>query len=389
MKTDAVIGAIYGDEGKGRMVLDLATPESTVVRFNGSAQASHTGIWRGVRHAFSHFGSGTPKGAATVLSEHFVCNPMEFNGEYAELREKGYDPLIMVDPRCQVTTIYDAIINIMAERSRGDDRHGSVGVGFGETIERDEKGWGLTVSDLMYGGDQLRTKLKGIRDVWVPMRCAALGFDYKSPAIGGPFQKTLTSDDTIDAFVNECRLFIGRIAEATYGYDAEHIIFEGAQGLMLDMDYGVFPYVTRSYCGLRNIRELTDRELDVHYMSRAYTTRHGAGPLPHELPGKPYPAIEDKTNLWNESQEGLRFSYLNLDTLDYTINADIDKYGDDKMRYYGVLTCMDQVPDEAGIIINDKTLKVRKGELGELFSSLPFDDIDTRWSAETKELEYA
>jgi adenylosuccinate synthase len=130
----------------------------------------------------------------------------------------------------------------------------------------------------------------------------------------------------------------------------DRVIFEGAQGLLLDQDYGTFPHVTRSNTGLKNVRALVgDAPLDVKYVTRAYTTRHGAGPLPFELPEKPYPGIEDKTNITGGYQGSLRFSYLNLDDTSEAVKKD-KQYVLPGDKVEAVVTCMDQLPEHAWII---------------------------------------
>ena len=107
MKAYAVIGANYGDEGKGLITdyLCRQVENPLVIRFNGGAQAGHTvESPEGVRHIFSHFGSGTLAGAPTYLSKHFVVNPILFNREYDVLVEKGIVPKVYVHPDCLVTT---------------------------------------------------------------------------------------------------------------------------------------------------------------------------------------------------------------------------------------------------------------------------------------------
>src|ERR1035438_469283 len=136
MTAKVVIGAGLGDEGKGATVNALASSDSIIVRYNGGSQSGHTVIHDGIRHVFSHFGSGTLKGAATHLSRFFVCNPSAFLVEYNILSGHGIRPVVTVSPQCPVTTIYDVVLNRIIETHRGSERHGSVGVGFGETLER-------------------------------------------------------------------------------------------------------------------------------------------------------------------------------------------------------------------------------------------------------------
>src|SRR5258708_6994888 len=106
-RATVVIGANYGDEGKGKMVdylVSQITNEKVVVRFNGGAQAGHTVMLPdGKRHIFSHFGSGTLANAQTYLAKHFVCNPILFWKEYRQLSELSITPKVAVDPRCFVT----------------------------------------------------------------------------------------------------------------------------------------------------------------------------------------------------------------------------------------------------------------------------------------------
>ena len=379
MKTSVVIGAGYGDEGKGRTVCDLATPDSVVVRFNGGAQAGHTVVHAGRRHVFSHFGAGTFKGSSTVLAREFVCHPRLFLREWEEL---GTAPLVRVNPLCPVTTVYDVLINLMAERARGAGRHGSVGVGFGETVERHERGMGIRVAEIATLSDaEFAKRLRAIRDEWLPKRCAELGFDPADPDVGGMFAETLRSSQVIEVFIDECRAFLNCVDVADFAFDSEDLIFEGAQGLMLDMEIGCFPHVTRSHCGLRNVRALTDRPLEVHYITRAYTTRHGAGPLPEELGGAPYRGIRDGTNTYNESQEGLRFSYLNLDTLHAAIAADFADHGSPDMRVEGVMTCMDQLPERVHFIRDGQRHACAAKDLVDAFAELePIGKVRTTWA---------
>ncbi|HCB15329.1 MAG TPA: adenylosuccinate synthase, partial [Gammaproteobacteria bacterium] len=110
-----VIGAQFGDEGKGRWVDYYAAKNSDdgiVIRFNGGAQAGHTVVTPdGRRHVFSHIGSGAFAGAKTFLSRFFVCNPILFLKEREKLAALGIKPVTGIDPASPVTTPYDMMIN--------------------------------------------------------------------------------------------------------------------------------------------------------------------------------------------------------------------------------------------------------------------------------------
>ena len=365
-----IIGSGYGDEGKGistaRMCKDLN--DALVVRFNGGSQAGHTVEWDDSRHVFSHFGSGTPLGVPTYLAKQFVCNPIMFRTEYEELKKKGCTPKVFVDPNCLVTTPFDVAINRAMEESRGALKHGSVGVGFGETIQRstvDNQVFSLTVSDL-FDQRNLYKKLKWIAEHYVPARL-------------GAFSKILNEEvleETIKDFMVDCLFFRDHVLEIEYDLVlTKALVFEGAQGLLLDQDYGVFPYVTRSNTGLKNVVELVgDVPLDVYYVMRTYTTRHGVGPLPHECE-KPYPHIEDKTNIPNDWQDSLRFSYLNLDSLIDVIGRDINTYVKSNTSANIIITCCDQVGTTIKVILDGKVKEMTLYQLEKFWKSRGFNEV--------------
>ncbi len=358
-----IIGAGFGDEGKGLLTDFHAAgfgKDVVVVRFNGGAQAGHTVVTPdGRRHVHSHFGSGTLTGAATFLSRHFVSNPLLFRREAIELEKMGVGlPAIFADERGPVTTPYDMLINQWAENSRGSGKHGSCGVGFGETIERclDER-FVIRISDLA-DQDGLRTTIDRIRQKWVAARLTKLNV----PKLSGEQKELLFADKLRDEFIDAATELYARIRVARPGIlKSSNVVFEGAQGLLLDEDYGWFPHVTRSSTGLKNAVEVAAeagiKRLDCVYVTRGYATRHGAGHFPHELPNKPYAAIEDATNVPNPHQDNLRFGWLDLDLLSSTIDADFELYsatpGIEINRRLAV-TCLDQLDASAFFMIGNK-----------------------------------
>ena len=359
-KAHAVIGAGYGDEGKG-LVTDwlckgdsspLQGPLPLVVRHNGGAQAGHTVVAprERIRHVFSHFGSGTLAGLSSYLSPFFVCNPMIFRKELRELNQKGIEPLLYVDPACYVTTPYDMLINQALERKRGNERHGSCGIGFGETIQRSENSSAhlLQVSDLWDLNYTERT-LRRILETYAPFRAKELGVSCNF------------YDISIDRFIQDCAHFVGNISRGQPRIQSFTPIFEGAQGLKLDQERGEFPHVTRSNTGLKNVIALAQEwgvcELDVTYVTRCYTTRHGAGPLAYEWKDD-YPG-EDHTNVYNEWQRQLRYGVLDIDVLARDIQQDMADLEQEKTPLIGdisvFVTCMDHIDHECIPCNVDKT----------------------------------
>lgn len=319
----AVVGAAYGDEGKGLGVDALASTLAQrgrrvlVARANGGAQAGHTvATPQGERHVFHHIGAGTFAGADTHLTRFFALHPTAFVREAQALAGRIPDVRISADPDAPVTTPWDMLINQIVETVRAGGRHGSCGLGFGETLERTEQGPVLLAKDL--AGVNLRDRLHGIQHDWLPRRLEALGITH----IPAPFDAVIRDGRINQAFERDAAEMLRNVALVADGEvlsAADALVFEGAQGLLLDQDYGVFPHVTRSNTGLRNparlAREAGYERMDVLYMTRAYGTRHGAGPLPLESPTLPGVVVQDPTNAPNAWQGALRLAPLNADAV--------------------------------------------------------------------------
>ena len=337
-----VIGANFGDEGKGLFTdhhvagLDA---DALVVRFNGGAQAGHTvQLPDGRRHVFHHVGAGALAGAPTHLSRFFIANPLLLERELDDLAALGVRPTVTVDPAAPLTTPYDMMVNQMAEEARGAARHGSTGLGINETVTRMSTGFATRVAELA-DEDALRATLAAIRDEHVPARLTALGISpdaawcarLADPAIPEWFLATARA---------VLRPAIGPMPAA------RAVVFEGAQGLLLDEHHTFFPHVTRSRTGLTNVltlaREAGIRRLDVTYATRAYATRHGAGPFPGEEPSV---VFEDATNQPNPWQGRLRFGWLDLDLLARTIRSDLSQATGIAVRPQLGVSCLDQVGD--------------------------------------------
>jgi adenylosuccinate synthase len=313
------------------------------VRFNGGSQAGHTCVQAdGRRHVFHHFGCGSFRGASTYLSRFFISNPILYLQELTDLRKLGIEPRVTADPRGLVTTPFDMMINQMAENQRGSHRHGSCGSGINETMKRSEHdALRLTVWDL-HDEARLTDKLLYIRDHWVPERLAVLGLDPNDDE----YRDHLASEGILNHYIADATSFyrsLDVLSESLQNHP--DIVFEGAQGLLLDQDHYFFPNVTHSHTGLKNVVTLAKEnnidQIDVTYVTRAYATRHGAGPFPREVAGLQY---DDKTNLPNDWQGSLRFGHLDLDLLAETITNDLrHAHASLPVRAGLAITCLDQV----------------------------------------------
>lgn len=367
----AVIGANYGDEGKGlatdAYAAETAGRDCAVIRFNGGAQAGHTVTAPdGRRHVFSHFGSGSLAGAATYLSEFFVLNTHEFGVERAELAALGVVPEVYADPDAQVSVPFDVMINRWAEETRGSARHGSVGIGFGETVERSLRGPALPLRHL---GDErhVASLLDLIRNEWLPTRLAELRIEYTAE------RAAVAADaDVLARFLVESAAMRSGLTAA--GIDAvldrPNLVFEGAQGLLLDQDRGhAFPYLTRSNTGLKNVLAIAQdagiERLDVTYMTRAYLTRHGAGPLRNEVSALDFAEVVDPTNAPNVWQGTIRYAPLDLDVLREAIAADLsDTEGSNISIAAGLgVSCIDQIRGSGILVVGGEQQPLNASEM--------------------------
>ena len=330
MSNHIVIGANFGDEGKGLVTDYLAAgmSDSIVVRFNGGGQAAHTvELDDGRRHVFHHMGSGTLRGRPSLLSEHFIVNPMVFNREFIEVPEDHVK--VFAHRKALLTTPYDWLLNQRIESKRGEQQHGTTGMGINEVVTRTSGGYMdknredgirseacITRLEDIYDTNTLKHKLESIRTHWVPQRAKQLGINPE-----------YIMEYDMTNYLEDCRL-MSQLVVSVGNYNIlkhfEDVIFEGAQGLLLDEEHYFFPHVTRSKTGVFNamdiLHSINETHADVHYVTRSYLTRHGNGPLPLEGEVK---EKEDITNRPNKHQHELRFAPLHIPLLEESITRDL------------------------------------------------------------------
>lgn len=325
-----VVGANFGDEGKGLMTdyfcNELSQNGDVLnIRHNGGAQAGHTVVSPdGKRHVFSHFGAGSfNPHVATYLSKDFILNPILFCKELDTLKNEFHMyPKVYINKACRVTVPYDMMINQIAERARGAARHGSCGVGINETVLRYRTTmFGYPQDKLLSVERILSTPLDhillDIRKRYVPARLEKLGVNN----ITLKEYELINSDVIIYNWIKQLEEMLAYcmlIDDGIVGsYD--NLVFEGAQGLLLDNDYKAFaPHLTTSKTGSHNPKNilidsgLTDVDTVVCYVTRSYFTRHGAGPFPTECTKNTLfdANIEDQTNHTNEFQGDFRYGYF-------------------------------------------------------------------------------
>ena len=319
-----VIGANFGDEGKGKLT-DYYTKNADnciVVCSNGGAQRGHTVLKSdGTRHVFHHFGSGTLNGADTYLPEDFILNPLVFKEEWEELKNLGWEPYVYVHGKCMITNPLDMMANQIIEKSRGNDKHGSCGMGIYNTIQRYKKQIYTFTSSWSYYMNMFKNM-----GITLSEQEEELFNPFKNPGLQDHYNEDLDFMMSHVHVVNDDQLL--------NGYDT--IVFENGQGLLLDQNNTeYFPHLTPSNTGIKNpariIKEVSwidGIDIEVCYVTRSYITRHGAGVFPTECDKDEINAdMFDQTNVPNPHQDTLRYGKLNVEDLIKRCNADINGLG--------------------------------------------------------------
>jgi adenylosuccinate synthase len=321
-----VQGLGFGDEGKGATV-DYLTRELSadlVVRYCGGSQAGHNVVLPdGRRHTFSQFGSGTLAGAATYLGEQMIINLPVMHREAEHLLEMtGEDPFakLVIHPRALVSTSYHEQLNRLRELARGANRHGSCGHGIGETRDY----WLRHGQDAVFAADLAdRETLAGKLE----LQRQRMLLEAQQFVEHVPFEERWRLNVYMER-VHEIARDLWRMAEPlNFEFtlpDYSTVIFEGAQGILLDEWRGFHPYTTWSTVTLHHalalIEESGAEESCTLGVTRAYMTRHGAGPLPTwdpELDAR----LADPGNPTNDWQGTIRRGWLDLVLLRYAVAA--------------------------------------------------------------------
>ncbi len=290
----------YGDAGKGTMVDAIVHKEDIdlVVRYSGGAQAAHNVVTPdGRHHTFAQFGSGSFRpGTRTYLGPKVLVQPKLLLTEAAALEKLGIEAplrLMYIDERAPVITPYHQLVNQIKELARGAGRHGSTGIGIGETRadSEDETIDHIRVGDLKNAAlvksklaqvreEKKRASLPLLQEYAANQSITRAWHMFMSETL---FQETLRSYEALAKYV--------RITDASYLKNhlqvGNRAVFEAAQGTLLDEDFGFFPYVTRSKVRDVHAHELLDAvgHTDRPYVlgiTRAYAARHGPGPFPTE-----------------------------------------------------------------------------------------------------------
>lgn len=292
MEVKIVLGHAFGDEGKGVTVQWLCKEaiaqgkKPIVIRFSGGAQAGHTIVNNGIEHVCSSFGSGVLLGVPTTYTEDFYFDPICFMNEYRVLKEKGIVPEYYLPRYGRVVTPVDTLVGIDDKKVRKD---GTCGKGIYKAFKR--------------------------QGCYVPIQgqSAAAETHYDHAV---QYYKYDAGDEYRKSFIESFKAADsnGDYFNRSMWNDYDILIFEGTQGLLLDMDCGFYPHVTPSRVGLNGVPCCFLKNAEVYLVTRTYLTRHGNGYVP-VAPCAFDLSRKRETNIKNEFQGEFKIGAFEVDML--------------------------------------------------------------------------
>ena len=281
-KTVVILGTQWGDEGKGKIVDLLTDRADLVARFQGGHNAGHTLVIDGKRTVLHLIPSGILREDVTCLiGNGVVLSPEALLEEIADLEKKNVPvrERLRLSPACPLILPYHIAMDNARELAKGKDKIGTTGRGIGPAYEDKVARRGVRLGDLLYP-ERFAQKLKEVMD----LHNFQLTQYYKAEAVDYQtvYDETMKMAEQLKPMIADVT---GMLHE--YREDEKNILFEGAQGSLLDIDHGTYPFVTSSNTtagGTATGSGFGPLYLDyVLGITKAYTTRVGSGPFPTEL----------------------------------------------------------------------------------------------------------
>ncbi len=294
-KSVVILGAQWGDEGKGKIVDLLTERVDAVTRFQGGHNAGHTLVIKGKKTVLHLIPSGILRdGVLCLIGNGVVLSPAALKEEVGELEAQGVDvrPRLKISPATPLIMPYHIAIDQAREKAAGKLAIGTTGRGIGPAYEDKAARRGIRVADLMYP-DQLPDKLRSVLDY----HNFVLKHWLKSDEVD--FQQVLDEalqfGDYVKPMIDDVSTTLHHIRKS-----GGNILFEGAQGALLDIDHGTYPYVTSSNTTVGGAYAGTGVGAgDIDYVlgiCKAYATRVGGGPFPTELADATGDALRKRGN---------------------------------------------------------------------------------------------
>jgi adenylosuccinate synthase len=317
----AVVGLQYGDEGKARVIDFLTEHSDLVVRFQGGSNAGHTVVAHGKKHVFHLIPSGILHDSVRcMIGPGVVLDPWSFRTELEEIKATVPDieSRITISSGCHIVMPWHRLLDVVYETLKGDAKIGTTGRGIGPCYSDRALRHGIRVTQLL-DADELRERVRTV----LPIQNAIL------TKVGG--LEALKESEILDqllAIAEWIRPFAGDVpSEINKALDeGKSVLFEGAQSVMLDIDYGTYPYVTSSNSSLTGLFAgcgvNTNRVKEAWGVTKAYCTRVGEGPFPTELFGAEGEDLRAKGHEYGATTgRPRRCGWLDIPALLYSIES--------------------------------------------------------------------
>lgn len=362
MKTLAIEGMQWGDEGKGKVTDFCASHADIVVRSQGGNNAGHSIEHHGVRYALRLLPSGILNpDTVNVIADGVVINPKAMLEELRILSEKGISSYqLLISKRATLLMPYHIEIDKAREEALGDKKIGTTKNGIGPCYEDRASRLSLRVGDLL-DIESLQERVESI----LPLK------NLELKAYGG---KEFSVEEIMTMLLEVREALLPHIIDTTAYLqkalkEGKKILFEGAQGAMLCMTYGTFPFVTSSSPLATAIPNNTGLPLtaveDVLGIMKAYTTRVGAGPFPTEIDGPLADSIREKGHEFGTvTHRPRRVGWLDLPQLKYVI--EISGIKRVALMLLDVLSAVDELKLCTGYFIDGKEIDYMPSTVAEL-----------------------
>ena len=362
MKTLAIEGMQWGDEGKGKVTDFCASHADIVVRSQGGNNAGHSIEHHGVRYALRLLPSGILNpDTVNVIADGVVINPKAMLEELRILSEKGISSYqLLISKRATLLMPYHIEIDKAREEALGDKKIGTTKNGIGPCYEDRASRLSLRVGDLL-DIESLQERVESI----LPLK------NLELKAYGG---KEFSVEEIMVMLLEVREALLPHIIDTTAYLqkalkEGKKILFEGAQGAMLCMTYGTFPFVTSSSPLATAIPNNTGLPLtaveDVLGIMKAYTTRVGAGPFPTEIDGPLADSIREKGHEFGTvTHRPRRVGWLDLPQLKYVI--EISGIKRVALMLLDVLSAVDELKLCTGYFIDGKEIDYMPSTVAEL-----------------------
>ncbi|WP_297889671.1 adenylosuccinate synthase [Sulfurihydrogenibium sp.] len=280
-----ILGSQWGDEGKGKIVDLLAKDFDYVVRYQGGSNAGHTVIANGKKYTLHLIPSGIlHEGVKNIISNGVVVDIQELLKEMQQVKDvvKDFKGKLYISERCHIVFPYHKVLDAISEKSKGKDKVGTTLKGIGPTYMSKYARTGIRIVDLFdppYFRARLEKAFNEAKEI--AEKVYGENFDLN---LEDMYQTTLQDFEKIKDLVADTSYILDTVMK-----EGKKVLFEGAQGTMLDVDMGTYPYVTSSnasalgICNGTGVAPKLIGQAKVYGVSKAYTTRVGEGPFPTEL----------------------------------------------------------------------------------------------------------